>query len=77
MDKIISTLPSPKDAGLQRATVKGTFRVPVSPNENAQTVIRVFKTVVDPYLGKLNYVKVISGVLKSGVTLKISGSGKE
>ena len=54
MDKIISTLPSPKDAGLQRATVKGSFRVPVSPNENSQTVIRVFKTFVDPYLGRLN-----------------------
>ena len=77
MDKIISTLPSPKDAGLQRATVKGSFRVPVSPNENAQTVLRVFKTVVDPYLGRLNYVKVISGMLKSGVTLKVSGDGRE
>lgn len=77
MDKIISTLPSPKDAGLQRAKVKGTFKVPVSPNENTQTVLRVFKTVVDPYLGRLNYVKVISGKLKQGMTLKVSGDGRE
>lgn len=77
MDKIISTLPSPKDAGLQRATVKGSFKVPVSPNENSQTVLRVFKTVVDPYLGRLNYVKVISGKLKSGMTLKVSSDGRE
>ena len=76
MDKIISTLPSPKDAGIQRAVVNGE-KVPVEPDENAQTVVRVFKTVVDPYVGRLNYVKVVSGKLKSGQTLKISKTGEE
>jgi elongation factor G len=76
MDKIISTLPSPKDAGIQRALVDGE-KAPVFPNENDQTVVRIFKTVVDPYVGRLNYVKVISGKLKSGQTLKVSGWGEE
>ena len=76
MDKIISTLPSPKDAGIQRAVVNGE-KVPIEPDENAQTVVRVFKTVVDPYVGRLNYVKVVSGKLKSGQTLKISKTGEE
>ena len=76
MDKIISTLPSPKDAGIQNALINGE-KVPVNPDVNAQTVVRVFKTVVDPYVGRLNYVKVVSGKLKSGQVLKIAKSSEE
>ncbi len=76
MDKIISTLPSPKDAGIQRAVVNGE-KVAIGPDSEAQTVVRVFKTVVDPYVGRLNYIKVVSGTLKSGDTLKIAGSQEE
>ena len=76
MDKMISTLPSPKDAGIQKALVNGE-KVAIEPDPNAQTVLRVFKTVVDPYVGRLNYIKVVSGTLKSGDTLKVAGSGAE
>ena len=76
MDKIISTIPSPKDAGIQKALVDNE-KVAVMPDENAQTVLRVFKTVVDPYVGRLNYIKVVSGKLKAGDTLKISGRDGE
>lgn len=76
MDKIISTLPSPVDAGIQRAKVHGE-KVALPPDENAQTVLRVFKTVVDPYVGRLNYVKVVSGKLHGGDTLRVSGGGEE
>ncbi len=76
MDKIISTLPSPQDAGIQKAVINGE-KVAIEPDENAQTVLRVFKTVVDPYVGRLNYIKVVSGTLKPGDTLKIAGSGEE
>ena len=43
---------------------------------NGPLVVRVFKTVADPFVGKLSYVKVISGTLKSGSTLVNSGSGE-
>ena len=76
MDKIISTLPSPIDAGIQKALVNGE-KIAIEPNAENQTVLRVFKTVVDPYVGRLNYVKVVSGTLKSGGTLKIAGSHEE
>ncbi len=76
MDKMISTLPSPKDAGIQKALVNGE-KVAIEPDPNAQTVLRVFKTVVDPYVGRLNYIKVVSGTLKSGDTLKVVGSREE
>ena len=76
MDKMISTLPSPKDAGIQKGIVNGE-KVAIAPIDDAQTVLRVFKTVVDPYVGRLNYVKVVSGVLKTGDTLKVTGSDEE
>ena len=37
----------------------------------------VFKTIADPFLGTLNYFRVMSGVLKSGSTLLNAGNGKE
>ncbi len=76
MDKMISTLPSPKDAGIQKALVNGE-KFAIEPDSNAQTVLRVFKTVVDPYVGRLNYIKVVSGTLKSGDVLKIAGTREE
>ncbi len=76
MDKIISTLPSPVDAGIQKAVQNGE-KVAINPDNNGETIIRVFKTVVDPYIGRLNYIKVISGVLKSGQVLKVYGTDVE
>ncbi len=76
MDKIISTLPSPKDAGIQRAVINGE-KVAITPDKDSQTIIRVFKTVVDPYVGRLNYIKVVSGVLNSGDVLKVATTGEE
>ncbi len=76
MDKIISTLPSPVDAGIQKAVQNGE-KVAIMPDNNGETIVRVFKTVVDPYIGRLNYIKVVSGVLKSGQVLKVYGTDVE
>lgn len=43
--------------------------VKLSVDENAQTVAVVFKTVVDPFVGKLLYFKVISGKVKADSAL--------
>ncbi len=37
----------------------------------------VFKTIADPFLGTLNYFRVMSGVLKNGVTLLNASRGRE
>ncbi len=39
-------------------------------SENDQVVLRVFKTIVDPFVGKLSLFRVMSGTLKSGMILK-------
>ncbi len=43
--------------------------VELSVNEQAQAVATVFKTIVDPFVGKLVYFKVISGVITPDCTL--------
>ena len=43
--------------------------VTLTVNENAQTAAIVFKTVVDPFVGKLVYFKVVSGKVTPDMTL--------
>ena len=51
--------------------------VSVNCEEDAPFAAQVFKTVSDPYSGKLNYIKVFRGNLRSGMTVKNSKTGKE
>ncbi len=55
MDKIISAIPGPADCGECKA--------------DGPVVLRIFKTIVDPFVGRLNMFKVLSGTLKAGLTL--------
>jgi len=47
--------------------------VPCDPN--GPLVVQVFKTVADPFVGKLSYVKVMSGTLKAGAALTNANTG--
>ncbi len=73
LDGVISFLPAPDQVGEERA-IEG-----VNPN-NEETVVRkpspdeplvaqVYKTIVDPFAGKLNLFRVFSGVMKSDSTV--------
>ena len=50
---------------------------PIRTEENAPFAAQVFKTVVDPYSGKLSYIKSFRGVLKSGSTVWNSNTEQE
>ncbi len=69
MDKVIALLPSPEEAKVPVAQ-KGEDIVEVKCDKQGPVVLHVFKTIVDPFVGRLNMFKVISGTLTSGVTLK-------
>lgn len=49
--------------------------VNLSVNEDAQTAAVVFKTVVDPFVGKMVYFKVVSGKVLSDMTLLNTRTG--
>ena len=65
MDFILEYMPSPIDAGPQLATDKegNLLELPFDPN--GHPVAFVFKTIADPFVGRLSLFKVFSGVFKS------------
>jgi elongation factor G len=51
--------------------------VNIFPDPTAPLAAQVFKTVIDPYSGKLSYLKIFRGTLKSGSTVWNANAGKE
>ncbi len=68
MDKMVSTMLSPADAQPQKAFDDGK-EIEIRPDSGAPALVRVFKTTVDPFVGRLNMFKVLNGTVKSGDTL--------
>ena len=66
LDMFIDFLPSPADLGSFEATDDNGKPVERKTDDNEPFSAYVFKTVVDPYSGVINLIKVNSGVLHSG-----------
>ena len=75
MDKMVSTLVSPADAKERVATENGE-EITVKADENAKPTAQIFKTVVDPFVGKLNMFRVFSGKIKPGDALINARTGE-
>ncbi len=66
MDYIVTCLPSPVDKGTQIGVKPGTDEpVERQPSEDEPFSAMVFKTINDPYAGKLSLMRVYSGTLSS------------
>ncbi|HEY49262.1 MAG TPA: elongation factor G [Dehalococcoidia bacterium] len=66
MDAICHYLPSPKDrGGITANNTKTKQEETVDPDADAPLSALVFKTTADPYVGKLTYLRVYSGTIKS------------
>jgi len=64
LDALIAVLPSPAEAAPRVATNQATGEeVELAADPAGPLVAQVFKTVADPYVGKLQYVRVFSGTL--------------
>ncbi len=64
LDAIVRYLPSPEEEGPYAATNKAGKVVSVDAG-SGQLLVRVFKTAADPFVGRLTYLRVLSGTLKS------------
>ncbi|HET8679996.1 MAG TPA: elongation factor G [bacterium] len=63
---ITTLLPSPVDVGaVTGAHPRNGAEVPVEPGERGPLAVLVFKTMADPYVGRLSYFRVYGGVLAS------------
>lgn len=65
LDAILAFLPSPQEVPVIVKKPSSGEEVKISPSPKAPLVAFVFKTTADPYMGKLSYFRVFSGVLTS------------
>lgn len=78
MDAIVDFLPSPEDRGsVGGVDVKSEQDVELKPSESGPLCAFIFKTVADPYVGKLSYFRVFSGSLKANSAISNSTRGKK
>jgi elongation factor G len=61
-------LPSPMD-GLYRTARKGEEEITLNPKEITDPVGFIFKSVTDPYVGKMNYIRMYTGSIAAGQTV--------
>jgi elongation factor G len=64
-DAIVRYLPSPADEGPVTALDKAGKPVEVAPDPDGPLLVRVFRTAADPFVGRLTYLRVLSGILRS------------
>lgn len=70
LDEIVTYMPAAADRANALATdLEKDDLVSVVCEENGPFAAQVFKTVHDPYSGKLSYIKIFRGKLKSGMTV--------
>jgi len=79
LDAVIDFLPSPADIPSIKVSEPGNpeneFELPAQ--DDAPLSALVFKIVTDPYVGRLAYVRIYSGVLSQGQTVQNSSKGKK
>jgi len=65
LDAIARFLPSPIDGPIEITERTSGETVSIEPNPTEPLVVQVFKTLADPFVGKLTYFRVFSGTLSS------------
>ncbi len=78
LDAIVDYLPSPIDIGTTQGIDVDDPEKAVSrnPSNNEPFCALAFKLINDPYVGQQTFIRVYSGVLKSGVQVQNSTKGK-
>ncbi|HEV2282543.1 MAG TPA: elongation factor G [bacterium] len=65
LDAIVSLLPAAGEGGPVAARSAKGEEVTLTPDPGGVLAAQVWKTMADPYVGKLSYLRVVSGTLKS------------
>ena len=79
LDAVVKYLPSPLDVPAIDGFKPGDESVELErhPSDDEPLSVLAFKVAADPHLGKLTYVRVYSGVLKSGENVLNTETGKK
>jgi elongation factor G len=77
LDAVIDYLPSPTDVPAIRGTDHTGKEVDIHSTDDDKFAALAFKVMTDPYVGKLTFFRVYSGVLESGSYILNSTKGKK
>lgn len=79
LDAIIALLPSPLDVGGVKGTnpLHGNAEVSRNPDSNEPLAALAFKIATDPFVGRLVFLRIYSGILESGSTVLNARTGKK
>ena len=66
LDAVIDYLPAPTDVLEVKGTIKNGTEVKVPSSDDAKFAALAFKVMTDPFVGKLTFFRVYSGILKKG-----------
>jgi len=78
LDEIVRYMPTADERRNSLATDPVTGKVVnITCSENAPFVAKIFKTVIDPYAGKLSYIKIFRGHISTGDTILNADTGDE
>jgi elongation factor G len=78
LDAVTRYMPSPLDRGNMKAyNVKNDEPMTVVPDDSEKFTGLAFKVMTDPFVGRLTFVRIYSGVLKKGMTLANTTKGKK
>ncbi len=72
VDSIMEIMPCAADC-----TYKSADGEDVKVSDSGEAAIQIFKTIADPFVGKLSYFKVLSGSVKGDLKLKNARTGEE
>jgi elongation factor G len=78
LEALVEDLPSPAMRGARTALDGDGEEFEIAPDEDGELVAYVFKTLSDPYAGRLNFFRVHAGVLRSDAQASnVTQKGKE
>jgi elongation factor G len=78
LEALVEDLPSPAMCGAVTALDGDGGEIEIAPDENGELVAYVFKTLSDPYAGRLNFFRVHSGTLRQDSQVSnVTQKGKE
>ncbi len=76
MDLIVTYFPTYSEKGIYTATTPNGVKVELLTTEQEVLTAQVFKTIVDPFVGRISYIKVLSGTLASDSSVVNGNNGK-
>jgi elongation factor G len=78
LEVLARAFPTPGEHALPAVTgLDGSPREPLTADENGPLAAQIVKTTIDPYVGRVSLVRVLSGTLRPDSTVHIAGHGME